>query len=295
MIIAGRWRLSDVKHFATLPLFLLFAWDMLVASLYVLAGQRWVALNDLPMSLIGSALALLVTLRNNIAYARWWEARQLWGGVLNSSRSLARQVVLYVSDAAAQRSLVDLQVAYAQALRCHLRKQDPWDEIARLTTPDVRERLRAASNIPNAILIELADQLRALQRTGALDTVQLAAFDGTMAVLGNMQGGAERIKNTPLPREYTLLPTVFVQLFCLLLPLAMVSDLGLATPLGSTLVGFLFLALDRVGMNLADPFENTIHDVPLSSISRTIEIDLRQSVGRTDVPPSLKPADGILW
>ena len=123
----------------------------------------------------------------------------------------------------------------------------------------------------------------------------MAQFDGTLAALGNMQGGAERIKNTPLPRQYTIFPKVFVQLFCVLLPLAQVTDLGIATPLGSTLVGFLFLALDRVGADLENPFENDIYDVPLTSITRTIEINLRQALGLKNVPAPLEPVDGVLW
>lgn len=295
MIIARRWRLPHVMHYVGLSLLALFAWDVLVAVLYVEFGFKWVALNDLPMPLIGTALALLVTLRNNNAYARWWEARQLWGGVVNNSRTLARQVRLYLPGDAAGEALVELQVAYAQALRCHLRKQDPWDQVGHLTTAELRDRLRGSSNVPDALLAEIAGRLAGLHRAGALDSIQLAAFDGTLSALGAMQGGTERIKNTPLPRQYTVFPRVFVQVFCLLLPLGMVADLGLATPLGSTLVGFIFLALDRVGADLESPFDNTIYDVPLTSITRTIEINLRQGLGQSDLPAPLEPKDGVLW
>jgi putative membrane protein len=300
MITAHRWRLPHVMHYVGLPLLALFAWDVLIAVLFVVLGQEWVAMNELPMPLIGSALALLVTLRNSSAFARWWEARLLWGGVLNNSRTLARQVRLYLPmDDPAIRSvgsiLVDLQVAYAQALRCHLRRQDPWAQIAHLVPPGLRDRLQGSSNVPDALLAEIADRLAKLHRDGVLDTIQLAAFDTTLAALGNLQGGTERIKNTPLSRQYTVFPKVFVQLFCLLLPLAMVRDLGLATPLGSTLVGFIFLALDQVGADLESPFENTIYDVPLTSITRTIEINLRQGMGHTDLPAPLEPVDGVLW
>ena len=282
-------------HYVGLPLLALFAWDVLIALLYVELGQKWVALNELPMPLIGSALALLMTLRNNIAYARWWEARQLLGGVMNNCRTFARQVRLHLPGDAAGEALVNLQVAFAHALRCHLRKQEPWDELARLVAPELRSRLHGSSNVPNALLAEIAGQLAALHRAGTLDSIQLVAFDATLAALGAMQGGAERIKNTPLPRQYTVFPRVFVQLFCLLLPLAMVTDLGLATPLGSTLVGFIFLALDRVGADLEAPFDNTVYDVPLTSISRTIEINLRQGLGHANLPAPLEPKDGVLW
>ena len=295
MIIAQRWNLSNVMHYVGWPLAALFAWDVVVAALYVGLRQRWVAVNDLPMSLIGTGLAILLTIRNNNAYARWWEARQLLGGVLNNCRTLARQVRLFLPGAAAGAPLVELQVAYAHALRCHLRRQDPWAEIAAFVPPDLRERLRGIVNIPDALLREIADRLAGLHREGALDSIQVAAFDGTLAALGNLQGGAERIKNTPLARQYTLFPRIFVEVFCVLLPLAMVTDLGVLTPLGSTLVGFILLALDQVGADLESPFENTIYDVPLTAITRTIEIDLRQSLGHANVPKPLAPVDGTLW
>ena len=281
-------------HYVGWPLVALFAWDVLIALLYVEAKQAWLGLDDLPMALIGSALALLMTLRNNNAYARWWEARQLWGGVVNNCRTLARQIRLHLPGHSDGPALVDLQVAYAQALRCHLRKQDPWPEIAHLVPPGLCARLRGVSNVPDALLAAIADRLAALRRAGVLDTVQLAQFDTTLAALGTMQGGAERIKNTPLPRQYTVFPRVFVQVFCILLPLAMVKDLGLATPLGSTLVGFIFLALDRVGADLENPFENTAYDVPLTSITRTIEINLREAFGHAG-PKPVEVKDGVLW
>jgi putative membrane protein len=84
-------------------------------------------------------------------------------------------------------------------------------------------------------------------------------------------------------------------MFCFLLPLTMVSSLGWFTPLGSTLVGFIFLALDKIGRDLEDPFDNTINDIPLTSITRTIEINLRQMLGETELPPPVVPVDDVLW
>jgi putative membrane protein len=84
-------------------------------------------------------------------------------------------------------------------------------------------------------------------------------------------------------------------MFCFLLPLTMVSNLGWFTPLGSTLVGFIFLTLDKIGRDLEDPFDNTIHDIPLTSICRTIEINLRQMLGETELPEQVVPVNDVLW
>jgi putative membrane protein len=295
MIIAHRWHVAHVLHYVGWPIALLFAWDLLIAVSYTWFGQKWVAVNDLPTPLIGSALALLISLRNNNAYARWWEARTLWGGIVNNSRTLARQVRLFLPDSEAATYLIELQIAYVHALRCALRKQDPLSEITALVPAPLREAMAGSRNVPDALLTAIADRLSILHRAGTIDTIAMAQFDGTLAMLGNMQGGAERIKNTPLPRQYTIFPRVFVRIFCILLPLAQVTDLGIATPLGSTMVGFLFLALDRVGADLENPFENDIYDVPLTSITRTIEINLRQALGMKNVPAPLEATDGVLW
>ena len=117
----------------------------------------------------------------------------------------------------------------------------------------------------------------------------------TLSNLANAQGGLERIKKTPLPRQYNQFPQVFVGLYCLLLPIGLVSDLLYLTPIGSTVVGFMFLALDRSGRDLEDPFENTLHDVPMRAITRTIEIDLLQTIGCETILEPIKEHDGVLW
>lgn len=295
MIVARGPRGFEILHYAGPAVWLLLGWDVAIAVLYGPLQQRWVAVDNLPMPLIGSALAIVISLRNNVAYARWWEARQLWGGVVNNSRTLARQLRLCLPGHPAQAAITDLASAYAHALRCHLRRQEPWQPIGHLVPAPTLAWLRTQSNVPDALLAAIADQLAALRHGHALDSVQTAALSETLARLGTAQGGAERIKNTPMPRQFSIFPRLFAQVFCVLLPLAMVPELGLATPLGSTLVGFLFLALDRAGRDLEDPFENTAYDVPLTSISRTVEINLNSLLGGRSGPEPVVPVDGVLW
>ncbi len=127
-----------------------------------------------------------------------------------------------------------------------------------------------------------------------MDTVSAAALDRTLCALFDAQGGLERIKNTPLPRQYSLLPLIFIRIYCLLLPLGVVANLGVATWLGSGLIGFMFLVLDEVGRDLEDPFENRVYDVPMAAITRTIEIDLLQAIGSAEIPEPIQPEAGIL-
>jgi ion channel-forming bestrophin family protein len=135
--------------------------------------------------------------------------------------------------------------------------------------------------------------LEARQR-GWLSDWEWQAIDGSLGSLMDSQGGAERIKNTPMPKQYDFFPTMFVDIYCLLLPIGMVESLGWFTPLGSTLVGFMFLALDKIGRDLEDPFENDPYDVALTAITTTIEINLRQLLGEKELPAAPAAVDGIL-
>ncbi|RYY05699.1 MAG: hypothetical protein EON55_25325, partial [Alphaproteobacteria bacterium] len=148
--------------------------------------------------------------------------------------------------------------------------------------------------VPTALQGEMG-RLIALRSAGDVDAaVRVAALDNTFSALADAQGGLERIKNTPLPRQFEQFPRVFVIAYCLLLPIGLVSDLHIMTPIGSTVIGFAFYLLDQIGRDLEDPFSNHIHDVPMGAITTTIEIDLLQMLGDTEVPKPRQPVDGIL-
>ena len=299
MIVARRLDAPRILRSVGRPLATLLAYDIAVTALYVVWDQRWLGVEDLPLSLLGSAVAVILGVRNNVAYARWWEARSLWGSAVNNSRSFARGVLAMLgggeAHAARKAALVHLQIAWAQALRLALRRQDPWSELERLLPASTLARVREAANVPTALQAELGRSLAEADRAGGLDSIRLAALDGTLSELANAQGGLEKIKNTPLPRQFEQFPRVFVGAYCLLLPVGLLHDLGAATPVGSTVIGFAFYVLDQIGRDLEDPFESTVHDVPMSAITRTIEVDLRQMLGEHDAPRPLAPVDGVLW
>jgi putative membrane protein len=286
------------------PLALLFGFDLAIVIAYNGLHWEWVALPHIPLSLYGSAIGLIVAFRNNSAYGRWWEARKLWGSIVNNSRSLTRQALTALrpaseTDAPAlremQRKIVHHQIAYVHALRNHLRQLDPWTELTPLLDAEEIIALKRERNVPFALQRRLAAFLSECLDRRWIDPLQWRALDESLNDLIDAQGGAERIKNTPMPKQYDYFPRLFVQIYCVLLPLALVTDMGWFTPLGSTLVGFMFLALDQIGRDLEDPFENTIFDIPLTAITRTIEIDLRLALGETDVPSPEKPIRGVLW
>lgn len=187
------------------------------------------------------------------------------------------------------------QIAFVHALRQQLRGLSAVDELTPLLSAQDLQAVLKERNIPAAIQRRMAKMLREAKSRQWIDALEWQSMDRNLDDLLDAQGGVERIKNTPIPKQYDYFPMVFVQIYCILLPAGMVGQLGWLTPLGSTLVGFIFLALDKTGRDLESPFDNTIHDVPMTSISKTIETNLRQALGETEVPRTVEPVRGVLW
>lgn len=291
MILPGRAHLGHILHYVGKPLVWLLAWDIAVTAFWYLVQPVWIEFPSLPITLLGSAVAVYLSFRNTTAYARWWEARTLWGAMVNASRTLARDALTLLADRQVAARVIHRQIAYVHALRMHLRRQTPWDELEGRLSADEVERLHGVLNVPNAIHSRTA---ATIADTGT-DPILLATFARTLADISNAQGGMERIKNTPLPQQYAVYPAIFTHGFCLLLPLGLVETLGLYTPLGSTVAGFLFLALLQIGNDMQNPFENKEDDVPLTALTRGIEIDLRDGLGEAHGLQPMQPVDGILW
>src|SRR5690606_37389193 len=104
-----------------------------------------------------------------------------------------------------------------------------------------------------------------------------------------VQGGCERIKNTPIPWSYTVLMHSIVAVYCFALPFGLVQTTKLLTPIVVALIAYAFLGLDAVGDELEEPFGHDYNDLPLTALSRTIEVNLLQQLGETELPPLLTP------
>jgi putative membrane protein len=307
MIVSSPATPLKMLRYVARPLLLLLIFDMIVAAAYVFGGWTFIAMPHIPLTIFGGVIGVIVGFRNSSSYQRWWEARKLWGAIVNNSRTLARQALTFIADSehedtfasteitAVRRRIVLLQMAYVHALRCHLRGQPPWNDLAGLLPDEDLEWLRQHRNVPLILQQRIAETLKECFDRSWIDTIQWRVLDTTLTALANAQGGAERIKNTPMPRQYDFFPQLFVNVYCLLLPLGLVANLKLLTPIGSSLVGFIFLALDETGRDLENPFENNEHDVPLTSISRTVEINLKQLLGDSATPEPEKANDGVLW
>ncbi len=291
MIVDRRVGLACLVRENLRALVILFAWDVAVVLAFHLAHRAWMDQPALPYALIGSALALFLGVRNTTATGRWWEARIAWGGIVTGGRAAGRLVASLADEPA---PLVRALAGYGHALRVALSRGEVVDDRShRLLSPEIADGLAGQANRPFALLAAISKALALEARRSGLEAPLHAAIEQALSDLAGAQGSLERIRNTPLAVHYAVLPGLFVRLFCLVLPLSMVQELGWLTPLGSTLVGLMFLALDGIGDELADPFAPTVHALPALALATTLERDLLGLIGEA-VPTAVLPSGGIL-
>ncbi|HBQ12784.1 MAG TPA: hypothetical protein DEF51_17155 [Myxococcales bacterium] len=266
-----------------------------VAAAYEVYDQTYLDLPTLPLAVVGAALGIFVSFRTNSAYDRWWEGRKLWGRMINESRHWASQIASYVQDDGLRRRLVRRHVAYVHALRCLLRQQDPFaDEEVTAMLQDDEAALREESNLTHALLARQLDDLVEMNGDGALNDFRLQSLDTTLRELINIQGGCERIKSTPIPFSYTALIHRIVAIYCYALPFGILNATQEYTPIVVMLIAYAFFGLDAVGDEIEDPFGTDANDLPLTTISTMIEVNVRQRIGDEDLPKIPTPQNELL-
>ena len=268
---------------------LMFAAFGLIAWLLIEpAGLSFLVLPVVPLSIIGAAIGIFASFRANQAYDRWWEGRKLWGRMINSSRHWSSQAVQFTKpeDREVAETMVLRHVTYVHALRCLLRGQDPWQDVDYMRFAEDDEELRGSTNLTHALLDRQLKAVVALNDAGRLGGHRVECMDSTLMDFLNIQGGCERIKGTPLPRGVGFIAELLIQYFALLLPFALVHDLGwVAIPI-NVLVSLSFLLISEAGRVLEDPFSLFFNGLPLKALSIKIERNIRQRLGPTELPPS---------
>ncbi|RRV03582.1 effector protein [Pseudomonas sp. v388] len=261
-------------------LFWLLIWDLAVTVDAMMVGGYGFELPLMPLTLLCSALVVLISFRNSSAYNRWWEARTLWGAMVNTSRSFGRQVLTLIDGDGRDKEnpvkamLLRRHVAYLQALRTHLKGSADLSKLDGLLPTAELQKAQASNNFPNDILTGSATLISQEFAAGRLDSIRLARLETTMVDLSNCQGGMERIANTPLPFPYIYFPRLFSTLFCIIMPLSLVPTLGWFTPVISTVVGCMLLAMERIGTDLQAPFGSSQHRIRMEDLCQNIEKNL---------------------
>lgn len=334
MYTARRVALRHVIPFAWKSLLFFVVYSTAICILYVVTQWPLLTVPFLPIGTIGTAVAFYVGFKNNSAYDRLWEGRRIWGSLVNASRSWSIMVLDYMnntdgsySDEAIRtthRQLIYRHLAYLNALRLQLRRQSVWQghtgaelsivdnidafhqeeldrELCRFLPEDEVDYIVKRQNPATHLIRQQSAQLRDLRAAGLLSDYYHVEMERMLVEFYNQQGACERIKSFPFPRQYAFFSFVFVWLFILLLPYGLLNEMAkiggphlwLTIPF-YTIIAWVFNTMEVIGDTSENPFENSINDVPLSAICRNVEIDLREMLGETDLPPRLKAIENIL-
>jgi putative membrane protein len=287
------WRGSVLPEIAPQLLFTT-AFAGVVVALHGRVFQTKIALTFVPFTLVGLTLAIFLGFRNSTSYARYWEARQLWGSLLNDARSLARQAVTLVDDPTRAPEFVHCVIAFTHALRHQLRGTDPSADFARLLPTAACERLSASRCKAAVLLVMAGEWLRERRQQGQLSPVLVPAMEAHLGRLCEVLGGCERIASTPIPFTYGVIIHRTIHLYCLLLPFGLVDSIGLMTPLVVAFVAYTFFALEALSAQIEEPFGTEANDLALNAMAWAIEATLRETLGEQDLPAVPAPVDYIL-
>lgn len=317
-------------------LLIIVAW----VSIYFFLDIPWLKIPWTPLALIGTAVAFVIGFQNNAAYGRIWEARKIWGGIVNTSRTLGMYLQDMITNehletplkeeelAKEVKTLTYRHIAWMTALRHSMRASKPWETTANHKTnqewnmhppekdttvaEDIKSYISdsdhaytmSKNNKQTALLYLQSHHLKALKEKEIIWEFAFLQLEGVLQELFTLQGKSERIKNFPYPRHFATLNHFFMWIFVLLLPMALVpqfAEIGLEIVDQSPLIGkyfiwlsipfyvivaWIFHTMERIGRTGENPFEGTANDVPISTIARGIEIDLRQNLGESleDIP-----------
>lgn len=334
MHIGQSYKLLEFLLWTRRNIYWLFVIGAIPTLLYQVLQWKWIALPWTVVALLGTATAFIVGFKNTQTYSRTWEARQIWGSILNSSRAWGIMCRDYMDDVKASKELIYRHFAWLTALRYQMRESKAWESthkiynkeyMAYYSIPEKEStlELELAKYIPAEAVLQImatknkAVQLLGLQSKaikelydqGVIDNFRFLEMHKLISTLYDHQGKSERIKNFPYPRQFATVSSMFVKLFCIMLPFSMLKDFDklneniggimqgqmvwLVIPF-SMLISWVYTSLEQVGESTENPFEGSANDVPISQMSRTIEIDMREMLGETDLPPALQPKNNII-
>ncbi len=335
MNISTHYKLQHFIPWTQQKIYKMLLISMIPTVLYYFLNWSWLAIPWVPVALIGTATAFISGFKNTQTYNRSWEARQIYGAIINSSRVFGIMVKDFVREKNTEKILhqeiIYRHFAWLTALRFQLRESKSWEnvktksynrnylkyykvpewestlevELKPFLSENERNYILSTKNRATQILAQQSEQLKNLNKQGVITDFNYVALENQIKDLIDQQGKAERIKNFPYPRQFSSINLYFTNLLCFLIPLGFIGELSkhteklgdwfiwLVIPL-SILVGWIFLVLEQIGESTENPFEGSANDIPITQISRMIEIDLREMLGEKDLPPFIQPQNNIL-
>jgi len=306
-------QIRGIAHYNRVSFFLFFLISIIAACQYYFAEQlnfKPFELPVVPVTILGGALAIFLGFRNNSAYDRWWEARKIWGGIVNASRTFGMMVTsfsspLFSDDQVSEESIsswrktiVYRHIAWLYALKFHLKKENDWDHLEKYIAKGELETLKKLHNKPTQILHKQGQELMMAYEQKMIEDFRHMQLTDVIREFYDLQGKAERIKGTVFPYYYNYYTGVFLWLFIICLPFSLVPSMGWVTIPMSFAISFVFMILEKSGAVTEDPFEGRAADTPISSIARNIEIDLLEMIKEEKIPGPIEPKStrfGVLY
>ena len=267
---------------------------------YLLRGSFRIP-NTIP-ALLGTTLAFFIGFNNNQAYSRWWEARTIWGGLVNDSRSWTRSLLAYTREQHESKTdqhhpnelairLIRRNLSFLYALKKSLRDTHETNYQTFLEPSDM-DTLTRYTNIPSALLDLQGQDVQTLRQTGQVDGYAFLALNELLVRFSDSMGKSERIKNTLFPVTYLYFTRVFIWLLIFILTIDIAEEAGLWSIGLGWLIGFVFHVTHLNGLNLVNPFDGNPASVALDSIVRTIEINVLQTLDSSSIPHPIEAVDG---
>lgn len=334
MHVGKAYKLSEFLRWTRRSIFWLLLIATIPTVLYQVCAIRWLSIPWSIIALLGSATAFIIGFKNVQTYNRSREARQIWGSTIGASWSWALMCQDFIGDANKSRKIIYRHFAWLTALRYQLRAERSWEtinkpynreykqfyvipeketpleqELLKYITKEEMKNISSKSNKAFQLLRLQGIALKNLYKEELIDNYQFVAIHNQLQELAGHQGRSEGIKNFPYPRQYATVNKFFLKLFCILLPFAMLGEFNnlndnisgmlkgnmvwFVIPF-SVLISWVFTSLEQVGESTENPFEGGANDVSISQMSRIVEIDIREMLGETDLPPALQPKNNII-
>jgi len=332
---AGKsYRLSEFLFWTRRNILWLLVLSTIPTVLYQVFELKWLTIPWPVVAMLGTATAFIVGFKNLQTYNRTWEARQIWGAAMSTSRSWAMMCRDFIPDPEKSRKIIYRHFAWLTALRYQLRTDRSWEttkkahnreykrfytipeketpievELLKYMTKEELENILPKNNKAVYLLSLQSNALENLYTEGLLDNFRFMGMHTVIREFSDHQGKSERIKNFPYPRQYATINTLFIKLFCTLLPFALLGEFNdlndsitgvlkgnmvwFVIPF-SVLISWVYTSLEQVGESTENPFEGSANDVPISQMSRNVEIDIREMLNETDLPSPLEPMNNII-
>lgn len=281
-----------------------------------------------PIGIIGIAVAFYLGFKNNASYDRVWEARKIWGGIVNNSRSFGVAVNSFIQGEDSQtikKQIVYRHIAWLAALRFQLHLSREWEhtnermpsiypptvseeyytnlskELSQYLSAEEIQLCIKKANCATQIMAIQATELQKLKDAGYFSDFRHMEFHKLVSSFYDDQGKSERIKNFPFPRQYASAALWLAVIFATLIPFGLLDILSsldiskqwIMVPL-TALIIWIFFLMEKIGDYSENPFESSYNDIPITSISRGIEIDLREIINDTNIPSPVKSENGLL-